>query len=192
MVASLAAQWNQFVGMTRPVDLFRPQDPHALRIAGKLLRYTFEMLRCTSDKPPAAVVRTFKRMQDALGEWHDHVVLAEWVMRLSLRELLAHHDPTMQAKALALSAFALTRSNRELRKFMTLWERRGAGRRGGRRCDRQPTTAKGSRSCRLSDTDSPGSFSSRRDFSRLSTARSELEWSVQTTVTPAAAALIAS
>ena len=125
MVASLAAQWNHFVGLTRPAELFRPQDPHALRIAGKLLRYTFEMLRCTRDKPPAAVIRTFKRMQDALGDWHDHVVLAEWMMRLSLRELLAHHDPGMQAKVLALSEFSLARSNRDMRKFMTLWERRG-------------------------------------------------------------------
>jgi CHAD domain-containing protein len=125
MVASLGAQWNQFAGLTRPSELFRPQDPHALRIAGKLLRYTFEMLRCTRDKPPAAVLRTFKRMQDALGDWHDHVVLAEWMMRLSLRELLAHHDPAMQAKVLGLSEFALARSNRDMRKFMMLWERRG-------------------------------------------------------------------
>jgi CHAD domain-containing protein len=126
MVASLGAQWNNFASMTRQADLFRPQDPHELRIAGKLLRYTFEMLRCTRDKPPAAVVRTFKRMQDALGDWHDHVVLADWMMRLSLRELLAHHDPAMQGKVLALADFAIGRSNRALKHFMTLWEKRGA------------------------------------------------------------------
>jgi CHAD domain-containing protein len=117
MVASLGAQWNQFVGLTRPTELFRPQDPHALRIAGKLLRYTLEMLRCTrgGDKPPAGVLAIFKRMQDALGDWHDHVVLAEWMMRLSLGELLAHHDPAMQAKVLGLSEFTLARSNRPCR-----------------------------------------------------------------------------
>src|SRR5439155_26632862 len=74
MVASLGAQWDAFVAMTRQFDLFRPTDPHELRIAGKLLRYTFEMLRFTrGHKPPANVVRTFKRMQDALGDWHDQV-----------------------------------------------------------------------------------------------------------------------
>ena len=126
MIASLGAQWNSFTAMTRQFDLFAPQDPHELRIAGKLLRYTFEMLRRTPRKPPAVVVRTFKRMQDALGEWHDYVVLGEWAMRFSLDELLAHHDPRMQEKVLKLSEFALKRAARALRRFATLWERRGA------------------------------------------------------------------
>ena len=153
MVASLAAQWNAFVSMTRPTDLFRPQDPHELRISGKLLRYTFEMLRCTSQKPPAAVLRSFKRMQDALGEWHDYVVLSETMMRLSLRELLAHHDPKLQVKVLALADFALHRSERALRRFMTLWEQRGpeisavveqlVSRRPSPRPGRSPQTGRG-------------------------------------------------
>jgi CHAD domain-containing protein len=58
-------------------------DPHQLRIAGKALRYTLEMAVEGGHRLPAAVGRSFKRMQDALGLWHDYAVLD--VAKLALR-----------------------------------------------------------------------------------------------------------
>src|SRR5207237_1802689 len=76
------------------------QDPHQLRIAGKGLRYTLEMAAAQGHKLPAAVIRHFKKMQEALGLWHDYVVLTERAMAVSLDELLPHHDAAMQQKVL--------------------------------------------------------------------------------------------
>ena len=45
---------------------------------------------------PATVMRLFKKMQDALGQWHDLVVMAERLMSLSIEQLLAHHDALVQ------------------------------------------------------------------------------------------------
>jgi CHAD domain-containing protein len=102
-------------------------DVHELRIAGKALRYTLEMAR-EQDRPLApAVLRTFKRMQEALGLWHDFVVLTEWAMRASLDELLAHHDTAMQAKVFALARLTLGRAERHLKRFADLWAREGTG-----------------------------------------------------------------
>jgi CHAD domain-containing protein len=100
-------------------------DPHQLRIAGKLLRYTFEMLAKTRNKPPATVKRAFKRMQDELGLWHDHVMLAEAAIRQSLESQLAHHDPEMHAKVLALATATLRTAERRLIRFATLWREKG-------------------------------------------------------------------
>ncbi len=47
-------------------------DPHALRIAGKALRYTLEMAVESGRPLPAAVAKAFKRMQDALGALARH------------------------------------------------------------------------------------------------------------------------
>jgi CHAD domain-containing protein len=101
------------------------QDPHELRIGGKNLRYTIEMTAETRGRLPAVVKRTFKRMQDELGLWHDHVVLTETAMRHSLRCLLAHHDPQLQARVLAVSNESLRAAERRLRRFAKLWRERG-------------------------------------------------------------------
>jgi CHAD domain-containing protein len=103
------------------------QDPHELRIAGKALRYTLEMAKEHGRRLPGSVTKTFKRMQEALGLWHDHVVLTEWAMRASLDALLAHHDVALQADVLALARTTLVRSDQQLRRFATLWMQHGAG-----------------------------------------------------------------
>jgi CHAD domain-containing protein len=134
---SLQTQWHAFAqqadGLAAHMLDGPPQrspldahDPHELRIAGKTLRYTFEMLAKTRHRLPAAVGRTFKRMQSELGLWHDHVVLAEATMRQSLDRLLAHHDPDLQAQVLALSTAMLRTAERHLRRFAKLWRAKGA------------------------------------------------------------------
>jgi hypothetical protein len=71
------------------------------------------------------VVRSFKNMQDALGLWHDYVVLAETAMEISVDEILAATDPAMQQRVLDLVSLALKRSQSHLAKFSQLWKDRG-------------------------------------------------------------------
>jgi hypothetical protein len=70
-------------------------------------------------------MRTFKRMQEALGLWHDFVVVTEWAMRASLEGLLAHHDTKLQADVLSLARLTLSRSEQRLNKFAVLWKEEG-------------------------------------------------------------------
>lgn len=106
-------------------DDHEPLDVHALRIAGKALRYTLEMAVVEGHALPAGVTKTFKRMQEALGLWHDFVVLTESAMEASLDCGLAHADAALQAEVLELARATLQRSDRELHKFSTLWLDRG-------------------------------------------------------------------
>jgi CHAD domain-containing protein len=100
-------------------------DPHALRIAGKSLRYTLEMAVEEGHRLPAALMRAFKQMQDALGQWHDFVVLAERLMQVSLDEQLPHHDAAMQLGVLDLARICVSRAARQLDRFSSLWSARG-------------------------------------------------------------------
>ena len=101
------------------------QDIHQLRISGKALRYTLEMGREHGRPLEPRVMRTFKRMQQALGLWHDYVVLTEWAMRASLDGLLAHHDTKLQCDVLALARLTLSRAERRLKRFGVLWAKEG-------------------------------------------------------------------
>ena len=101
------------------------QDPHAVRIAGKNFRYTLEMAAVQGHKLPAGVMGKFKRMQEALGLWHDYVVLTERAMQISLEELLPHHDAVMQARVLELARTLLKRSTNHLNQFALLWSEGG-------------------------------------------------------------------
>jgi CHAD domain-containing protein len=100
-------------------------DPHALRIAGKAVRYSLEMAIVQRHSLPAAITRSFKQMQDALGQWHDYVVLAERIMQLSLDEHLSHHDAAMAAAVMEITRTAVQRSSRQLMHFRALWLARG-------------------------------------------------------------------
>lgn len=100
-------------------------DAHQLRISGKLLRYTLEMSRVHGFALPPAVLRAFKRMQDALGLWHDYVVLSESCMDISAEQMLAHHDADLQDRVLLLARSALGRSKQQLGKFNRLWNENG-------------------------------------------------------------------
>lgn len=100
-------------------------DPHELRIAGKSLRYTLELAKAQGHRLPAKILRAFKRMQDNLGEWHDHVVLAERVMQACIDCDLPLHDAAMQRQVLGLVDFSMKRAQLELERFGRLWEETG-------------------------------------------------------------------
>jgi CHAD domain-containing protein len=132
MISSLRSQWDAFAAKAdaRSTGLFDAQqgeilNPHELRIAGKMLRYTFEMRDEAGNTLPPLVSRTFKRMQKALGDWHDCVVLGGCAMQMSLDEALALRDPPMQARTLELIRFVLRRGDRALRRFAQLWQENG-------------------------------------------------------------------
>jgi CHAD domain-containing protein len=126
LVQSLHLQLEAFVEQAdRLVGGAAGQDPHQLRIAGKALRYTLEMAVAQGHDLRGSVLKTFKRMQEMLGAWHDFVVLTDQALRSSLDELLGHHDPAQQEKVLDLARVTLRRSARELSAFAALWAEKG-------------------------------------------------------------------
>jgi CHAD domain-containing protein len=84
-------------------------DIHELRIAGKELRYTLEMLG--GDQPAA-----LKKLQDDLGEWHDWIVLLEtsW-------QPVARTDPLLQTSLNALAETITDRARQSLAQFRRHW-----------------------------------------------------------------------
>ncbi len=122
---SVHLQLDAFVEQANELTGQRRGDPHELRIAGKSLRYTLEMAREQGVKLPASVTSQFKRMQTALGLWHDYVVLAERMMRESVESELALHDPQLQIQVLKLTQMTLGKSQGQLNKMGKLWKTRG-------------------------------------------------------------------
>lgn len=100
-------------------------DPHALRIAGKSLRYTLEMAKKHGVKIPAAVLRTFKQMQTSLGLWHDYVVLAHCMLDELVECDLALHDLDLADQVASLARISFRKAERQLKKMSDLWSERG-------------------------------------------------------------------
>jgi CHAD domain-containing protein len=113
--------------MEQAEDLIGPRqnDPHQLRIAGKSLRYTLEMARESGVVLPKSVGALFKRMQTALGLWHDFVVLAERIMCESVKCDLALHHPVLQSELLSVAQLCLKKSDVQLKQMAQLWKTRG-------------------------------------------------------------------
>jgi hypothetical protein len=101
-------------------------DVHALRIAGKLLRYTLELSAPTGYRLSDSVLRSFKKMQDALGTWHDYVVLGEAALRAALKSQLSIHREHLYHQVLDLARMLCSAGERQLDSFGTLWRDRGA------------------------------------------------------------------
>lgn len=67
----------------RAGTLYHPDRLHAVRIAGKKLRYVLEVLRAVSLAGVAADLRVLKRAQEVLGVMHDYQILLEHVAAVS-------------------------------------------------------------------------------------------------------------
>ena len=100
-------------------------DPHALRIAGKLLRYTLELASATGHELPEPVIKQFKHMQGALGLWHDYVVLSQKVMRLTLDDEIACHDRVLYEQLSALAGLLWRQAEHQLKVFAGIWREQG-------------------------------------------------------------------
>jgi CHAD domain-containing protein len=125
LAQSVHLQLDAFVEQAQDLVGERTHDPHQLRIAGKSLRYTLEMAREQGNKLPLAILSLFKRMQSALGLWHDFVVLAERIMRESVECDLALHDLKLQTELLQVVHICFRRSEAQLKRMATLWKTRG-------------------------------------------------------------------
>lgn len=110
-------------GLIQPSPGQVPVDLHELRIDGKSLRYTFEMASAQGLRVRKPVLRSFKNMQDALGQWHDKVVLADETVKRWAEVELAMHDPEAAVVVLDLSKQFLRQSRQSLQQFMNRWKR---------------------------------------------------------------------
>jgi CHAD domain-containing protein len=119
-------QADALAGIRAPASA-PPHDPHALRIAGKSLRYTLEMAAVEDHPLPAGVLRKFKRLQESLGLWHDFVVLTERAMCEAVDAMLPHHNANLQRQVFVLSQATLKLSERYLSKVVRLWKSNGEG-----------------------------------------------------------------
>jgi CHAD domain-containing protein len=136
LAESLHRQIDEFAGRAAELDASHTGgadgteastsvDPHAVRIAGKALRYTVEMAQVAGHPLPEDMTRSFKKMQDALGLWHDHVVLTEQAMLVSAEGLVAHHNLALQRSVLEVAQASLTEASRQLDKFTSIWRESG-------------------------------------------------------------------
>src|SRR4051812_26184474 len=102
------------------------EDVHELRIAGKLLRYTLELAEPLDCKVPKSVARDFKKLQDALGLWHDYAVLTDEMLKLALDRQLSVHDPHTYGAVLDLARACWQKAQRHLDQFQKHWTAVGA------------------------------------------------------------------
>jgi len=98
-------------------------DPHAVRIAGKHIRYTLELASTAGFAVRPAVLRMFKKMQDELGLWHDFAVLSQRTIELAVANQLVLHDPTLYATTLRLAERFVAAAQTRLRRFVARWTR---------------------------------------------------------------------
>jgi CHAD domain-containing protein len=125
LTQSVHLQLDAFVEQAIDLVGARHNDPHQLRIAGKSLRYTLEMAREHGVELSRSVLLKFKRMQNALGLWHDYAVLAERILSESVECDLALHQPHLQSELLGIAQLALRKSELQLKKMAGLWKSRG-------------------------------------------------------------------
>ena len=98
-------------------------EPHALRISGKALRYTFEMAQRQGLGVSVKTLRRFKRLQDALGLWHDYHVLSTRVLQQAMEEMTNGAYRGDEDELILLAGEILGQSHVELRQFAGLWQK---------------------------------------------------------------------
>jgi CHAD domain-containing protein len=125
LTQSVHLQLDAFIEQAEDLIGVRQNDPHQLRIAGKSLRYTLDLARENGHRLPASVGSLFKRMQTALGLWHDFVVLAQRIMLESVACDLALHHPQLQGELLTVAQLFLRKSESQLKKMADLWKKHG-------------------------------------------------------------------
>jgi hypothetical protein len=75
---------------------------------------------------PPPVLRTFKRMQDLLGLWHDYVVLTEKVLELCVDEQVSLTQPALLKNCLTFAQSSARQSESRLKEFFKLWKKQGS------------------------------------------------------------------
>ena len=93
----------------------------ALRISGKKTRYSLEIAAATGAPLPREILDQFKRIQDALGDWHDCVVLAQYAMKLAVKRELALHNPALLESVLKMINAMSGDATAGIEAFITAW-----------------------------------------------------------------------
>jgi CHAD domain-containing protein len=89
-VATALTDWRAAIETVKTQP--RSEELHALRIAGKRLRYRVELLAELDHVPAKSWVKALRSLQDHLGSWHDRRVLLETCAKfLSRKHFLASH-----------------------------------------------------------------------------------------------------
>ena len=84
------ADWEEAVDNARENQ--EPNQLHALRIAGKRLRYRIELLAECGESSAKSRIQALKTLQDQLGQWHDRQILLQFVGKfLGQTDFLADH-----------------------------------------------------------------------------------------------------
>jgi CHAD domain-containing protein len=98
---------------------------HRVRILGKRLRYTVELgvIVLGPALPAREAAAALRVLQDALGGWHDHVVLGQLGLELLGEERLLASDATLGRRVLELLAGISGDAERDLARFAALYQR---------------------------------------------------------------------
>lgn len=99
-----------------------PTDLHTLRVAAKRFRYQLEIAEAAGFKVAGSAGKHFKRIQDALGEWHDEVILAKSIAAFAGDSAHFETAPDVAEALIELTRARLKRSNASLRQFQQLWK----------------------------------------------------------------------
>jgi CHAD domain-containing protein len=100
---------------------------HQLRIAAKRFRYGLELAEAAGFKSAGRAAGHFKRIQDALGVWHDEVVFAHAITTFAGQSRVFEAQPTDAARMLALAAARMAKSEVALARFRATWRKVGEG-----------------------------------------------------------------
>jgi CHAD domain-containing protein len=71
------ARWHENLDEARSKR--DPESLHSLRLAGKRLRYRWELLAELGDGDAQSRIKSLKALQDKLGVWHDRHVLSQFL-----------------------------------------------------------------------------------------------------------------
>ena len=125
LLSEFAAKSTRVAALDLEKSCEAAEDVHALRVSGKIVRYMLELAEPAGVRIPRAVLPKFKRLQDALGLWHDYAALGEHVLRFAVRDELGLHRPALYGQVLDLARMCWRRSNAHLRAFGKIWTRDG-------------------------------------------------------------------
>lgn len=96
---------------------------HQLRVAAKRFRYGLELADAAGFRTAGRAARQFKRIQDALGDWHDEVIFARTITKFAGR--LFETRPSDATRLLTLASARMTKSEAALSPFRETWRKLG-------------------------------------------------------------------
>lgn len=96
-------------------------DLHGDRIRLKRLRYCAEMIRSLDLGLNEDLMKAFAQMQELLGNWHDHLVAADFITDLARQRDALFGQTTWSASLLEYAGFRLRSAEEERRRVLESW-----------------------------------------------------------------------